>query len=246
MFIFSVKGIALTASFRVPETHTFHQTLPLPPKTTIIGIIGAAKGLGLEEAYRYSDENNILVGVSGRHMGMMKDLWNYRKITGKERKYTEEDIKNRMHFSVLIREYLFNFELMLFFGAANKQTAENLRESFYSPIFALTLGNSDDLLKVQTISDVIEQSPAECSFFEHTLIQGDLSAEYKPKIDLRTTPITETISAPQIFLLPTKFSFNGEERRVAERKPFTFIGSPVELNRPVQAYTINGVGVSLH
>src|SRR3990172_6770188 len=204
MFIFSVKGIALTASFRVPETHTFHQTLPLPPKTTIIGIIGAAKGLGLEEAYRYSDENNILVGVSGRDMGMMKDLWNYRKITGKERKYTEEDIKNRMHFSVLIREYLFNFELMLFFGAANKQTAENLRESFYSPIFALTLGNSDDLLKVQTIS------------------------------------------APQIFLLPTKFSFNGEERRVAERKPFTFIGSPVELNRPVQAYTINGVGVSLH
>lgn len=246
MFIFSVKGIALTASFRVPETHTFHQTLPLPPKTTIVGMIGAAKGLNLEESHRYTDENNILVGVVGRHRGIMKDLWNYRKITSKEKKYTEEDIKNRMHFSVLIREYLFNFEIMLFFGAANKKTAEELRDYFYSPVFALTLGNSDDLFKVQAISDVIEQTPSECTCFENTLIHGDLSSEYKPTIDLRAMPVTEIICAPQVFLLPTKFSFSGEERRVAERKPFTFIGSPVKLNMPIQAYHINGVGVVLH
>jgi len=150
MYIFSVTGVALTASFRLPETHTFHQTLPLPPKTTIVGMIGAVKGLGLEAAHSYVDENNILVGMTGSHKGMMKDLWNYRKITGKEKNYTEEDIKNRKHYSVLIREYLFDCDFTFFFGVDNQNVAVDLRECFLSPFYALTIGNSDDLFKVRT------------------------------------------------------------------------------------------------
>jgi len=96
MFVFCIKGVTITASFRVPETHTFHQTLPLPPKTTVIGMIGAALGLDLENAYRYVDENEISTGVYGKHKGIMRDLWNYRKLTGKERRYTSEDVKNRI------------------------------------------------------------------------------------------------------------------------------------------------------
>ena len=53
MFSFSITAKAITASFRVPETHTFHQTLPLPPKTTIIGMIGAALGKRLNEAHAF-------------------------------------------------------------------------------------------------------------------------------------------------------------------------------------------------
>src|SRR5665811_806593 len=102
MFLFSIKGIATTASFRVPETHTFHQTLPLPPKTTIIGMIGAALGFNLETAHKYVEQNKIFVGIYGKHKGMMKDLWNYRKLTGKEKNYTNEDIKNRRQYLSLI------------------------------------------------------------------------------------------------------------------------------------------------
>lgn len=246
MFIFSVKGVALTASFRLPETHTFHQTLPLPPKTTIVGMIGAAKGLGLEAAHSYVDENNILVGMTGSHKGQMKDLWNYRKITGKEKNYTEEQIKNRMHFSVLIREYLFDCEFTLYFGMGTQKVAAELKECFMSPCYALTIGNSDDLFKVQTISDVIEASTTEWRQFENTMLPGELSSAYKPNIDLKNMPITQSINSPQVYLLPTKFTFNGEKRRVAERKLFTFIGSPVELDVPVQAYVVNSVGVVLH
>jgi len=78
------------------------------------------------------------------------------------------------------------------------------------------------------------------------MLPGELSAAYKPNIDLKNMPITQSINSPQVYLLPTKFTFNGEERRVAERKLFTFIGSPVELNVPVQAYVVNSVGVVLH
>jgi CRISPR-associated protein Cas5t len=246
MFIFSVKGVALTASFRLPETHTFHQTLPLPPKTTIVGMIGAAMGLGLADAHDYADKNNIHVGVVGKHRGMMKDLWNYRKITGKEKNYTEGDIKNRKHFSVLIREYLFDCEITLFFGSGKRVAVEDLREAFKSPFYALTIGNSDDLFKVQKISEVFEESAKEWKHFENTILPGECSAAYRPDIDLKAMPVTESINAPQVYLLPTKFTFNGEERRVAERKPFTFIGSPVELTSSVKAYVVNSIGVVLH
>ncbi len=246
MFVFSVNGVALTASFRLPETHTFHQTLPLPPKTTIVGMIGAAKGLRLEAAHSYVNENKILIGMTGSHKGMMKDLWNYRKITGKEKNYTEEDIKNRKHYSVLIREYLFDCEFTLFFGVDNQKVAAELREGFLSPFYALTIGNSDDLFKVRTISDIIEAITVEWRHFENTVLPGVLSSAYKPNIDLKRMPITQSINPPQVYLLPTKFTFAGEERRVAERKLFTFIGSPVELNVPVQAYVVNSVGVVLH
>lgn len=246
MYIFSVTGVALTASFRLPETHTFHQTLPLPPKTTLIGMIGAAKGLGLEAAHSYVDENSILVGMTGSHKGMMKDLWNYRKITTKEKNYTEEQIKNRTHFSVLIREYLCDCEFMFYFGVGNQRVAAELRDCFSAPFYALTIGNSDDLFKVRTISAVIEAGTTEWKHFENTMLPGELSSAYKPNIDLKNMPITQSINSPQVYLLPTKFTFAGEERRVAERKLFTFIGSPVELNVPVQAYVVNSVGVVLH
>lgn len=246
MFIFSVRGVALTASFRLPEAHTFHQTLPLPPKTTIIGIVGAAKGLVLEDSHTFVEDHNIQIGVIGNHRGIMRDLWNYRKITGKEKNYTEEDIKNRKHFSVLIREYLFHCELTLFFGADSKEIIVALRESFRFPVYALTIGNSDDLLKILIVSDIFEAEKTECRHFEHTVLPGEFSTAYKPVIDLKTAPVTQTVTAPQVYLLPSKFLFTGEERRVAERKPFTFVGSPVELNVPVQAFIIDSAGVVLH
>jgi len=36
MYLFKLKAFAVTASFRIPESHTFQQTLPLPPITTLI------------------------------------------------------------------------------------------------------------------------------------------------------------------------------------------------------------------
>jgi CRISPR-associated protein Cas5t len=246
MFVLSIKGISLTASFRIPETHSFHQTLPLPPKTTIVGMIGAAKGLKLEDAHHFANKHNIQIGVTGKHKGLMRDLWNYRKITGKEKNYTPEDIKSRKHFSVLIREYLFHCDLTIVFGVEDKTIASDLRSSFLSPAFALTLGNSDDLFKIRTVSQIAEKMPSDCFDFENTILPGDITAAYKPDIDLKKLPVTETIRAPQVYLLPTKFTFEGEERRVAERRPFTFVGSSVKLNQPLSAYLVNGSGVILH
>lgn len=243
MFLFSIKGIAITASFRVPETHTFHQTLPLPPKTTITGMIGAAIGLNLEEAHKYVEENKILIGVYGKHKGMMKDLWNYRKLTGDE--YTTEDIKNRLHYSILIREYLYYSDFFIIFGSNEIEPLEQLRKAIASPVYPITAGNSDDLFKISKISNISNEKEEKINQFEYTMLPGDFSKFYKHDIDLNIIPITRTIYTPQVFLLPTKFVFDGEKRRVVERKPFTFISSPVIIEKPIDGYTIDNKKVVL-
>lgn len=240
MFSFFVSGRAATASFRVPETHTFHQTLPLPPKTMIIGMVGAALGLPLQKSYKFAAEHGLLVGVRGSHNGVMRDLWNYRKVTGKEKNYTPQDIRNRMHYSILIREYLTDCDFTFYFGAESAETLETVRESMKAPVFALTAGNSDDLLKITTVSPITAMNAESLKQFDHTVLPGDVSAECTPAIDFRQLPVTQTVDTPQVFLLPTEFAFEGEQRIVVQRKLFTFLGSPVKLRTPVTGYVIGG------
>lgn len=243
MFFFSITAKAITASFRVPETHTFHQTLPLPPKTAIIGMIGAALGKRLDDAHAFVDQNNILVSVYGTHEGIMKDLWNYRKLSNKN--YSVEEIKNRMHYSILIREFLYSNDFTFYFASENPEPLRQLQKSFRCPVYALTAGNSDDLLKICDISEIRELKSEKIICFENTVIPGDLSKSCKHRIDLKHTPITETLYTPQVFLLPTKFEFHGEARRVVERQPFTFISTPIKLSDPIDGYNIDGKAVVL-
>jgi len=234
MFIFSIKSHAITASFRVPETHTFHKTLPLPPKTAIIGMLGAAIGLNLEDSHEYAEQNEILIGVYGTHKGMMKDLWNYRKIKRKE-----------CISSILIREYLYQNDFVISFGSQNKESLEKLRTAFLSPVYPITAGNSDDLLKIIRITDLSVINSEMLSQFEHTVLPGDISKSCKPYINFDNLPITQTVYTPQVFRLPTKFTFDGDERRIAERKPYTFISSSVNVETPIEGYTIEGNNIVL-
>ena len=212
-------------------------------------MIGAALGKKLEDAHAFVDQHKILIGVIGKHDGIMKDLWNYRKLTNKA--YTLEQIKKRNHYSILIREYLYNNQFTFFFAAENKTPLKEICDAFHSPHYALTVGNSDDLLKICSISkiDAInEENEIKIYNFENTVVPGDISKKCrfdKEKINFENLPIVYTLYTPQVFLLPTKFKFEGDERRVIEKKLFTFIHTPVTLSTPLDGYCINGKAVVL-
>ena len=234
MKIFSVKGISVTASFRVPETHTFQQTLPLPPKTTVIGIIGAALGLKLENAHKYTNDNEILVGICGIHKGYMRDLWKYRKIKAKGG-----------IGSVLIREYICYNEFVIYF-ASDKIDLTELKYAIYSPVYPLTAGNSDDLIKVAKISDIFTVQKEKLYRFENMVLPGDVTGSYKCDIDLSKIPITKAIYCPQVFILPTRFDFKeGKERKIAKKDLFTFVDTPIVLESPIDGYIVEGRGIVL-
>ena len=246
MFCFYVKGTGVTASFRVPETHTFHQTLPLPSKTMMIGLMGAALGLSLEDAHTFAEENRILVSVSGTHRGIMKDLWNYRKVTTKE--FSAEELKKRPHYSVLTREYLIYPSFTFVYAAETKEKLEKVRRAFESPVYALTAGNSDDLLKVQKISSIEEIRSEVLAEFENTVLPGDVSSlcTYDVKALLMDKPITFSLRMPEVFSLPTGFSFKGGIRTGIKPRPFTFVSNPVSLKEPLHGYVIGGKNYVLY
>lgn len=238
MYIFSVTAKSITASFRVPETQTFHKTLPHPPKTTIIGLIGAALGHSLEDTYKYVIKNDIHVGVYSKSNGAMNDLWNYRKITNK--KFEEKDIVERKNYSVLNREYLIDNNFVFIFGAKDLTALTEIRNAFQSPHYVLTMGNSDDLLKICEISEIENIQPQSASQLQYTVLNGDISGEYiLEKLDIKNAPITQVIKSPSVYRLPTNFIFDNGIRRGTDYRQFTFVEYPIKLKNPIHVYNIN-------
>jgi CRISPR-associated endonuclease/helicase Cas3 len=234
MFYLQIETYAEMASFRVPETHTFQQTLPLPPLTALIGMLGAALGLSFAEAMRFSEENRIQFGVHGRSKGQFKDLWKYYKVKNDE-----------VVSAVLLREHLVDLELEIYLAGENETLLEKIRKGFADPCYALTAGTSDLLLKVKRIGPVRPISLTPLSEFSETVIPGDHSRNYESNIDITTIPLLKEIHAPIVFILPTQFDFQGEERRVARREAFTFVDLSIRLIRPVFGLFVNGVAVPL-
>ena len=228
MFYFALETYAPTASFRLPETHTFQQTLSLPPVTTLVGLAGAALGLPFELAMGLR-EDGLVCGIWGRHGGEASDLWKFQKIKSGE-----------VISAVLTREMLYDLELYIVYAHHNKEKIKNLRKAFLCPVYALSAGTSDDLIKLRRIGEVREAGAEPCLHYEHTVLPGDHSINFKSSLKMENIPLKKPVRAPRVFLLPVSFTFNGEERRVKSRAHFTFIDTPVTLKEPVPAIATEG------
>ncbi|WP_066632548.1 CRISPR-associated protein Cas5 [Desulfolucanica intricata] len=228
MYYFILEIYAPTASFRLPETHTFQQTLPLPPVTTLMGLAGAALGLSFEQAMSLR-ENGLLCGIWGRHEGEASDLWKFQKIKSGE-----------VISAVLTREILYNLELYILYAHKDRKITEEIRKAFLCPVYALSAGTSDDLIKLRRIGEINETDSKPCWHYECTILPGDHSENLESSIKPENLPIIKSIRPPRVFLLPVSFTFSGEARRVKNRAYFTFIDTPVTLNQPVTAIVSEG------
>jgi len=135
--------------------------------------------------------------------------------------------------------------MMLVIGSEGHKIVNLVREGFLCPHYALTAGNSDDLLKICRVGKVKKIEGGRFLDFQNTVLIGDQTAVYEPLIDIKNTPITESIRAPEVFLLPTAFDFSDGERRVIRKEHFTFIGSPVRLKDTIPAFQIGKEAVVL-
>ncbi len=236
MYGFSVVLFAETASFRDPGGQLYHATFPLPPISTIIGIAGAALGISFQQSWELFKINNIKVGVkdvtqSWREIspGRGLDLWKYQKI-----------VTNGVRSDVLKREFLFRPVYQLYYGCEEKRLLEQLRKAFLSPAWALCLGTSDDIARIEEISQIqimkeIDGGAVELSY---CLIPGDQSDNYSFAWEaIYNTPVRISLELPIVKQLPVEFLFspNGE-RKGCEYRPFTFLSGIQRLKDPCQAY----------
>lgn len=237
----ALKGISievggLTVSFREAVGQLYHETLPLPPPSTLLGVAGAAIGKNFEETLEFFKQHNIGVGCVGNHQGSGGDLWNYTKL--KSGSKTEKDI--------VIREFLYGFQGELFYICKDEKIAKALYNAFLSPSYGLTLGNSDDLIKIKRVTWYDKVEKGESGSLSNTWICGDVLSEIELNWnEIKETPIVQTITPPSVKTLPTDYVFDNKGARQGQvYYDFTFLGDKQKLAHPIPVYLFQRTAVS--
>lgn len=225
-----VEAIAPVGSWRPPEAMTFHRTYPLPPYTSVVGMMGAAMGLELAEAFAFVKEQAVQLGVGGWSAGLMKDLWKIQKLGEKA----------EVGSAILLREHCVDIRLVLLFVANDVSTLQRIQQGFDCPAFPLTAGQSDSLVRV-TATQIVDQEKVESETVHSTLLFGELTPDYRTAVDLATVPLAHTIRAPVVERIPTSFSFDEKGHRLlAGRALVTFVADAVTVPKE---HTVTGYAV---
>ena len=218
MSVVIIEAAAPVGSWRPPEALTYHRTLPLPPYTSLVGMLGAALGLGLPDAYRFIAERGLRLGVGGWHEGRMRDLWKFQKLGDKEVKT-----------DVLLRECCTDVRLALVVETADQATAGTVADAFRAPAYPLTAGPNDALLKAVAVR-VEDAEPVAARVLAHVLVFREISPQYELYESLQDIPFHRTIRAPAIERLPIGFAFEPDGRRqLLGRGLVSFVADAITL-----------------
>lgn len=203
-----------TASFRIPEFQSYHKSFRLPPPTTIIGLAGAALGLGPLASQNFFSDASYCFGVAGTHEGVATDLWKYDNFNGR---------------GILKKEILFHNQLFIVIGHPEEKVIFNIQNAFQFPTYALSLGYSDAIVKVVKTQVITNEATARTLAF--CLVKEDIIAK-----TINNSHSQEAFSLyihdSMQYNIPTKFQYEKEYglRKVMERQVFTLIGDTVTLN----------------
>ncbi|MBP7562631.1 MAG: type I-B CRISPR-associated protein Cas5 [Candidatus Cloacimonetes bacterium] len=131
MKVYRIQISSWTASFRFPNMISgFQPTLPVPPLSTINGLISAAKG----EYFHITDEK---IGLVCMYKGKNVDL---------ETIYQMNNTLNGIKSNVIKREFLCDVDLYIY------TDNQDIADAFGHPEYQLVLGRSNDIASVREIS----------------------------------------------------------------------------------------------
>ena len=218
-------------SFRQPDFQTYHKTLPLPPKTTVAGMLGAAIGISPKEVNdEWLENNRFQMGVVGNSKGKASDLWQIDKVTG----YGKGDEKlpgfrkngNKSYYkAVIVRELLFACDFVIYLNFKENTDFSLIKAHLENPIWALSLGREDELIKIKDVN-LVEIEEKEDIFLQNTIMPLNENNE-KYDIDLlgRSSDGNLLNEAPKTVKLPMVFTQKkGSEAREAKTfQDFRFI-----------------------
>lgn len=216
-------------SYRQPDFHTYHKTLPLPPKTTIAGLIGSAFGISPQEVNEeWLLNDRFKMGIIGVHKGQANDLWQIRKYESKQIKaYQAGKEAAPYKTAVIVRELLFQIEIVLYLTFEKVSDFDSVKNALNAPKWALSLGREDELIKIELIDDVDLPLISGQQVFKETVIAGDL-AELNYKLQLNTNFVGNLLKvAPKTVTLPVSFVMqkDSEVRQGNDFRKFTYVGN---------------------
>jgi CRISPR-associated protein Cas5t len=215
-------------SFRQPDFHTYHKTLPLPPKTTIGGMIGGALGISpMEVNDKWLKTNRFQVGIVGQNNGKASDLWQIRKYEGEQIKaYQSGKEKAPYRTAVIVRELLFNSQFCIYLSFNDDGDFDLVKAHLENPKWALSLGREDELVLIKTL-ETVQLLEVENKYYQNTVLPFDANTEGGYHLrDLKEFTGRNMLSeAPRSLRLPMTFTHKGEAREADTFSTFTFVST---------------------
>jgi len=163
------------AQYRNPFTFYYGQTFPLPPKSTIIGMLQntVEDWYGKKEEYEENGEikNSWWKLKISIHGGFESVFWNYQQLIKGKLAFTKEGIWINKHdknpggniwlplYSVgltaqrspVYQQELFNGHLYIFIRSDNEELLEKIKQSLENPKKILYLGRSEDVVFIREV-----------------------------------------------------------------------------------------------
>jgi len=192
-------------SFRMHQAIKYQRTYLYPPKTTLIGLLGAALGLSEGELLKKDVYESVLASVVMENLsGTARDLWGIIKL--KETKEHES--------AIVIRELLYYPQYWIYYTVKNGAylTILDMEKAFRDPAYALTLGRSDELILIDSIKIVCLKPAPMDAIYKMTAVPFDYKQERHRFEDINLTR-PSVIKIPQVFKIPTSFEL--DEKRGA-------------------------------
>lgn len=240
-----MKGIRIdlyspVVSFRDPGAQLYHDTLPLPPPTTLLGMAGAALGKSFEEVLVWAKSVKLHVGCRGTSGGRGKDLWNYIKIKADKK-------SDELTHAVLLRTFLADMQLSVFYASENENAIKDLYDAFQCPYYAITLGVSDGIAKIIDVKYFDKVTTKTETDLCNTWVCGDFSKKFKFNWEqIESIPIPQTLRPPVVKNIPVDFSIEAEGVRKASRfVTLTFLGDKQQLLDEVVAFSFSDTSVPM-
>jgi CRISPR-associated protein Cas5t len=221
-----IKCFGCLNSFRQPDFHTYHKTLPLPPKTTVAGMIGSALGISPERVNEEWIKNNrFQMGIVGKNNGKANDLWQIRKYESKQIKAYQNGTESAPYkTAVIVRELLYASEFVLYLHFENEKDFELVNTKIQNPEWALSLGREDELVLIQEIRQMNLEEKTDLNFYNTVLPIDFTKISYDIVLNSKNLSNNLLDEAPKSVKLPISFSYNFDGAREAkEYQIFSFI-----------------------
>jgi CRISPR-associated protein Cas5 subtype I-B len=219
------------ASFRPYYLTSIIDTYLFPPKTVIVGMIGAACGWKEEDLVEYYDK--IKVGVKINKLdSIFNDLVKIWKVEHKERKIfvVNKRFLYKPHFTI----YLATLE--------NVKLINHIQNKLKDPIYPITLGDSDSLFYpennyfAETVN--IKDKPIKSRIFKCLVPKMSGGVVY------RKARITDNLYKiyPKAVKMPIRFR---KDRKVESIDVLYHCQGEIELKKEIEAYEFKGEPIYL-
>jgi len=216
------------ACFRIPLHHNYHRSFPLPPPTTVLGMLGAAKGLDEANIDRWLRQAQPKLGIGGKYNGGGSELMTIRKVGAGGK------IKPNEFSTILLRELRVDLTCRIIVQCATMEHDRALHEAVNAPRYPISAGPAD-LLAVMRAEFVDELPVQPSDRLHHCLAPGSLWGKAKIEAEaLKNTSLLETAAGPNSWNLPLAWQIGKKgERLPAAFLPFTFLTTSVKLQESI-------------